>query len=762
MSLSKAIQWGVLLWCGWGVITPAWAQIPPSDSLDFALEQANSLEEETEAWLKLADYYEFRNADTTYYFIQQAMQAAQKASYAVGQADAYVRLASYFAHHQIHNDDSLQRYLERSIIIYQEEADSLRIAQAYQRVSQTSFYSDYYQLASKHASSAQAIYQQLNNREGQASILSLMCEIQNRMGNNVIALNHCIESLNIYNELGRESKKAPLNKTIGVINLDVGNFTDAKSYLLQAAEFAERFQDTITLSSAYIGIGKVYIETEEYDLALEFFQRVLALNRDRETAQLAFAFYNIGRTYLLQKQPTQAIPLLEEALQMAENYENRSLKAKALLELGKTYYELGELDQCFAYLTQSKSQAPLNLQGSNEIVRECYRQLSKYYHHIGDLENALYNQGLYDLELKKSFQEETARLFAEMETIHELGKKDNQIELLQQENQIQSLLASERKLMNFFLIVSLSVLFGLGVLLYSKYRVKIRANRKLEKQKEAISKQKVKIEKQRDEITEKSRLLEESSRDIRDSIEYARRIQLSLLPEKDELKHLFPDSFVFHRAKDIVSGDFYWVHETEDIILIAVLDCTGHGVPGAFMTVLANSVLDQVVHESKVPSPNNVLSVMDTRIREALRQSEAEDTNTDGLDMAMCLINRKTLEVCYSGAQIPLYFTHQGKLCKLEPSRYFIGGGRVNDKYFSNECKQLQRGDMLYMASDGFQDQFGGPKDKKFMRSRFRELLENIHAQPTAMQYQKIKETFTCWQGDQIQTDDVLLVGLRL
>lgn len=204
------------------------------------------------------------------------------------------------------------------------------------------------------------------------------------------------------------------------------------------------------------------------------------------------------------------------------------------------------------------------------------------------------------------------------------------------------------------------------------------------------------------------------------------------------------------------------MHETEDIILIAVLDCTGHGVPGAFMTVLANSVLDQIVHESTVPSPNNVLSMMDTRIREALRQSEAEDTNTDGLDMAMCQINRRTQEVCYSGAQIPLYFTHEGELCKLEPSRYFIGGGRVKDKYFSNECKQLQRGDMLYMASDGFQDQFGGPKDKKFMRSRFRELLENIHAQPTAMQYQKIKEAFTGWQGDQIQTDDVLLVGLRL
>jgi serine phosphatase RsbU (regulator of sigma subunit) len=178
--------------------------------------------------------------------------------------------------------------------------------------------------------------------------------------------------------------------------------------------------------------------------------------------------------------------------------------------------------------------------------------------------------------------------------------------------------------------------------------------------------------------------------------------------------------------------------------------------------VLSNSVLNQGVQESKVPSPNNMLSLMDTRIREALRQSEAEETNTDGLDMAICMINRHTLEVCYSGAQIPLYFTHQGELCKLEASRYFIGGGRVKDKYFTNQCRSLQRGDMLYMASDGFQDQFGGPKDKKFMRSRLCELLGNIHTLPTAQQFHKITETFDCWQGAQIQTDDVLLLGLRL
>lgn len=744
------------------MISSSVAQSFVADSLNRALDQATTLEDEADAWLQLADYYENQNLDTTYYLIQQGLEAARKSSYNSGLADSYVRLASYYAHHVNYSFDSLNRYLGRGVAIFRAEGDSVGIAGAYQRVSQVSFFSDYYMIALQYADSARVYYQLMNQRRSLADILSLLCEIQNRLGNNVIALNHCTSALDIYAELGVESKRAPLNQTIGVINLDVQIYDKAMDFLLRGVTDAKAFDDTTTLSAAYIGIGEVNMATGEYDVALEYFHRVLSINQVYKTKDLAYAYFNIGKTYRLQNQSKEAIPLLEEALSMAKSEENRSLQAKSLLELGKVYYELDELDQCFSYFNQSRQQAPLNTVGSNEILRDCYRQLAKYYSRIGDLENALINMGLYDHEQRRAYQLETARRFAEMETVYESEELDNQIEVLQLENQNQALQAYERDLINYFLVISLLVLFGLGGLLYSKYLVKVRVNRKLEEQKDAIENQKVEIEQQRDEITDKSRLLEESSRDMKDSIEYARRIQLSLLPEKGEIKHLFPDSFVFHRPKDIVSGDFYWVYENTDMVLIAVLDCTGHGVPGAFMTVLSNSVLNQVVHETKVPSPNNVLSLMDTRIREALRQSEAEDTNTDGLDMAVCMINRHTLEVCYSGAHIPLYFTHQEKLCKLEPSRYFIGGGRVKDKYFTNQCKQLQRGDMLYMSSDGFQDQFGGPKDKKFMRSRFRELLESIHPLPTAQQYEKITQTFDRWRGEQIQTDDVLLVGLRL
>ena len=161
---------------------------------------------------------------------------------------------------------------------------------------------------------------------------------------------------------------------------------------------------------------------------------------------------------------------------------------------------------------------------------------------------------------------------------------------------------------------------------------------------------------------------------------------------------------IFYQPKDIVSGDFYWLHETEDRVILSVLDCTGHGVPGAFMTVLANTILNQLALENKMTSPNVVLTLMDTYIREALRQKDAENPNNDGLDMAVCFIDRHTLCMEYSGAQMPMYYFQQGQLHQLNPNRYFIGGSQYSEKYFTNQSVQLQRGDTMYMASDGFQD----------------------------------------------------------
>ena len=737
------------------------------DSLEYALQQAASLEDQADILIDLSRYYEPIYADTSLIFAQRALETSQKASYDNGIAHAYLQIASYYGHFRHYNFDSLDHYFSRSLTIYQSNDDSLQMADAYYYMSGTCNNNDNYPLAHSYGETAATLYLQLGQEEKRAYALAGLCEIENNTGNNALAMKYCTASQRIFDAIDKESEKAGLFKSMGSINFQLRNYEKSKEFFLLAIGLAQKYNNTVTLSEAYLGMGQALRATQEYSDALNYFNRSLALyqrsDSERSALGTSYAYYHIGKTYLLQGNNEQALGLLEEVLETAEAYGDVSLRARSLLELGKAYYNLNDLDQAFSYLNEATQQAQ-GIKGTYASVtlQECYLNLSKYYNQVGNLEEALVNMRRSNLEQERMYQEQAIRQVVEQQTVYEVDEKTDRIESLQQQGKIRELEYEQRKLVNYVLISGILFLVGLGLVFYSKYRLKIQANRKLEKQKMSINQQKQKIEKQRDEIVLKSQLLEENSRDIKDSIEYARRIQLSLLPTRSQLKHLFPESLIFYQPKDIVSGDFYWLHETEDTIIVSVLDCTGHGVPGAFMTVLANTILNQLALENKMTSPNVVLTLMDAHIREALRQKNTENPNNDGLDMAICFIDRHTLKVEYSGAQMPAYYFSRNELHQLNADRYFIGGAQYSEKFFTNQPVQLQRGDTLYMASDGFQDQFGGPKDKKFMRSCFKDLLTCLHTQPIAQQHQNIEHAFYEWKGQQIQTDDVLVVGIRL
>jgi serine phosphatase RsbU (regulator of sigma subunit) len=198
-------------------------------------------------------------------------------------------------------------------------------------------------------------------------------------------------------------------------------------------------------------------------------------------------------------------------------------------------------------------------------------------------------------------------------------------------------------------------------------------------------------------------------------------------------------------------------------VIIAALDCTGHGVPGAFMTLLANSLLNQLVIENRINSPNIMLSALDSKIKQALHQQNGvKSTIGDGMDMAVCMIDLDSLEVCYSGARMPIYYTNDGYLQQLEGNRHSLGGTDHTEKTFTNKFMQLKRGEMLYLASDGLQDQFGGSLDRKFMRKKFRHMLAGIQHLPTPDQHKNVEAIYYEWKGNLPQTDDIMVVGIRL
>lgn len=260
------------------------------------------------------------------------------------------------------------------------------------------------------------------------------------------------------------------------------------------------------------------------------------------------------------------------------------------------------------------------------------------------------------------------------------------------------------------------------------------------------------------EVVQKSLIIEEKNRDITASIRYAERIQRAMLPPDD----MFSEIFVFFRPKDIVSGDFYWMYESDDYALIAAVDCTGHGVPGAFMSIIGHNSLNKIVREYGIFKPSEILDSLNNEIMKALLQRE-ETTINDGMDLTLIAYNKKKKTLEYAGAYNPLYLVRNGETIVHKADRFPIGMTSIEQKRnFTNFEVAIAPGDMIYLSSDGYADQFGGPKGSKYMSASFKKLLSNIYKLPLEEQKKRLENEITEWQGDQGQVDDILVIGMRI
>jgi ligand-binding sensor domain-containing protein/serine phosphatase RsbU (regulator of sigma subunit) len=256
--------------------------------------------------------------------------------------------------------------------------------------------------------------------------------------------------------------------------------------------------------------------------------------------------------------------------------------------------------------------------------------------------------------------------------------------------------------------------------------------------------------------------LEVRNKNFTDSVNYAQRIQTSILPSKKLIFEKFENAFVFYRPRDIVSGDFYWYSETEENFVIAAVDCTGHGVPGAFMSLVGSTLLNEIVNTKKITSPSAILTRLNRSIINVLKQESGSESAHDGMDMALCTISKSKDKLVFSGAQRPLYHFRDQVLTEIKGNPYFIGGYYENmNKVFVNSEISLKKGDMIYMFSDGYADQFGQYTHKKLTTKRFKELLKQVSDKPIKEQYTAIRNYFLQWKGVEEQVDDVLIIGIR-
>ncbi|MCB0401067.1 MAG: SpoIIE family protein phosphatase, partial [Flavobacteriales bacterium] len=254
------------------------------------------------------------------------------------------------------------------------------------------------------------------------------------------------------------------------------------------------------------------------------------------------------------------------------------------------------------------------------------------------------------------------------------------------------------------------------------------------------------------------------NKDVLDSIKYAQRIQSSILPPLDKLKHEFPESFVLYQPRDIVSGDFYWFEKVGDFFITACADCTGHGVPGAFMSMIGTTLLSKAVEQKHVVRCEHALTELDKELQKTLQQTRQEDRVVvmDGMDIALIAINMKNGECHYSGANRPLYLIRDNEVTVYNSNRCSIGGGIGKDKTFEGVNIHVKPGDQLYVFTDGITDQFGGENNKKFKRDRLKKLLLDHCHQPMEEQHEAILQGFNNWKGENEQIDDILVIGIQI
>lgn len=396
---------------------------------------------------------------------------------------------------------------------------------------------------------------------------------------------------------------------------------------------------------------------------------------------------------------------------------------------------------------------------SNEIgtklhIKDVYLLLAGLYEKQEQHEKAFNYYTLFSATKDTILNQKNSKIIMEMNVKYSTEKKQKEIELLKKNEEIQRLeLARKRNELDTQRTLSVSIGAGLlllmfaASLLFGQYRLKKRATDLLQHA--------------YDIIEEKNTLIEKSNSQITDSITYAKRIQDAVLPAPDYMTKLFAGNFfVFYQPSQIVSGDFYWCSQVENKIILAVADCTGHGVSGAFMSMIGNTILNEIVNEQKETDTEKIAVLLDKKIIQCLHQYEGSE-QYDGMDVSICCIDRQAKSVQFTGASQFMYI-YTENLQKVRGNPYPIGGSQLRDlKKFTSQKILYEREVTLYLLTDGYCDQSGGPSSKRFSSRQFETLLTQVKDLPMRLQKDKLEQSFEQWKGETKQRDDILVLGIK-
>jgi len=535
----------------------------------------------------------------------------------------------------------------------------------------------------------------------QSRALNNMASIQDELKNYELALRYYHEAILIKKEINDEKGIIDIEENMATVNSKIGNYEKALKQYNSVLIFRKNTFDEKGLPKTLMNIGCVYEKMGKLNLALNFYNESLQLfYQQNDQTNIAVCLNNIGDIYYAQGKFNQAIDSSEKSLAIGREL------------------------------------------GSKTRIKSSASSLTKSYAEKGNYKSAYNYQILYSQMKDSLFNEESALILQQIETKHQTEKKQQEIEKQDLIIDKQKAQSKSQRIMLYAMLGGFILVLLITIQVYQSYKLKKKANRLLSAQNEVI---------------------EEKNKNIMDSIKYAKRIQGTILPPDSFVKKHLPESFILYKPKDIVSGDFYWMDSLDDKIYISAIDCTGHGVPGAFVSIVGFNSLNRTIMEFHLTKPSEILGKLNELVVDAFVRG-AENDVKDGMDMALLSIDTKTNEYEFSGAQNPVYIINAyNELTEIKGNKYPIGS-LIEQKIFDNHTLATNKGDMIYLFSDGYIDQFGGPKGKKFMRKRFKKLLLSIHRLDMNTQKKRLDETIKNWiqEAGEEQVDDILVMGIRV
>jgi serine phosphatase RsbU (regulator of sigma subunit) len=513
--------------------------------------------------------------------------------------------------------------------------------------------------------------------------------------------------------------------SIGQIHIAQKNFSDMLKNLQIALKTAERIKDSVLMAKTYSNIG--------------YYLKGLAIvEKKNDKKALAIILGNMGDAYAELKNYPKSIESYERSIALFEELKSKEGLALRLASLAKVYYSTGKKHE--AYESLQKAYALARETHYSLALKESLEGLSDYYEKEKDFKNAFitfknlrsFTDSLYNSEKAT----EVTKLQYQFDAAQAAKIKKLEEEKLEAERRAKE---EQQKIILYSISTGFILVLALAFFIFRGYRQKQKANLIISAQK---------------------KILEEKNKDITDSINYARRIQEAILPDKEIKYRIFPDAFVLFQPRDVVSGDFYWFSEKNGKRIIAAADCTGHGVPGAFMSMIGNSFLNEIVNERGITRPSEILNELRHLVIKSLKQKEESGSPRDGMDISLLCFSENHVE--WAGANNPLWIVHNGNLTAFAPDKQPIGLHHGENLPFTNHKISPEKGSSLYIFSDGYADQFGGAKGKKFREKQLKELLLSIQMKSMQEQEEVLLSTFQNWKGELEQIDDVLVIGVRI